>query len=790
MFKNYLLITLRNLYKNRIFALINILGLGLALSVCIVAYFNAMFDYGFDRDHENFHNIYRINSFRDMQGRDQEYGIVPAMLGLEIENDIPGIDRAARLFRSYSPVKVDRDNFNRHVSYVDPEFLDIFSFPLTHGSPTALQNLDNVLISQNLAHDLFGNEDPTGNIISIFNDENKEFAYTISGVFQDLPQNSSFRIDVLTHFDNFLHMWNIEEMDWKFMVRALFILVQDKGALPGIQEGLNQYIPVQNKAREDFLITGFTLVPLKDMGDNSREIWSSSLFPGLHPAAVLAPPVMAIMILLIAVFNFANTAIASAGKRLKEIGVRKVVGGVRKQLMVQFLIENFMICIFALFVGIALASFLVPAYSSLWEYMTLKMTFSEFWSFWIFIVLLLLVTGMLAGTYPALYISSFRPVAILQGQTKLGRAGTLSRILLGLQLMISVMAIVSGIIFAKNARYQETVDLGYDRDHLIVVPIQTDHFKSFQEAVTQNPRIISVAGTQEHMGFGNYTRVVEDERQQIEVGVMDIGPRYMETMGLRILDGRGFDPGRVDADRQGAIVVNRKLVEVFGWQNPVGKQITMSDTTILTIIGVVDDFYFAGLWIEIEPTIVRLTGDERYYNLVVRSEPDDLPEILDYLRTTWMDMFPNYPFTGMYQEDTLQEEKYINKSIMKVFMFLAVVATILSMIGLYTLISLNVLNRTKEIGIRKVLGAPVPVIIVLLSRLFLLILLFSAIIGCVGGYYISLMLLDSIWDHFLKMTADIFILALIFVFVTTILTIIGKVYLAAIQNPVESLRYE
>jgi ABC-type antimicrobial peptide transport system permease subunit len=790
MLKNYLLVTIRNLYKNRIFALINILGLGIALSVCIVAYFNAMFDYEFDRGHENFKQIYRVTSFRDMQGRAQEYGIVPAMLGLEMESDIPGVTKAARLFRSYTPVKLGQDIFNRHVSYVDPQFLDIFTFPLVSGHASAIQNPDMVLISEDLADDLFGSDDPTGKTISLFNDANKEFAYTVGGVFHDLPQNSSFRIDVLTHFDNFLQMWNIENVDWRLMVRALFIMVSDESDRSSIQGSLNQYVPAQNKAREDFLITGYNLVPLRAMGDNSRKIWSSSMFPGLHPAAVLAPPVMAIMILLIAVFNFANTAIASAGKRLKEIGIRKVVGGIRKQLMVQFLIENFIICFLALLVGIGLASFLVPAYSSLWEYMTIQLTFSEYWSFWLFIILLLMVTGMLAGTYPALYISSFKPVFILQGKTRLGSAGTFSRILLSLQLLISVLAIVSGIIFAKNARYQETVDLGYDRDHLIVVPVQTDHFQSFREAIIQNPKITSVAGTQEHIGFGNYTRPLKDERQQMEVGVMDVGPHYMETMGLRLLEGRGFDPARVDADRQGAIVINNEMVEAFGWSDPIGKQVTMSDTSRLRVIGIVHDFYFSGLWNEIEPTLIRLTPEERYFNMAVRSSPGDLPEVLDYLRSTWQDMFPNYPFEGLYQEDTLQEEKYINRSIMKVFLFLAVVATVLSMIGLYTLISLSVLNRKKEIGIRKVLGASVPRIILLVSKVFILILAIASVLGCIGGNYLSLMLLDSIWDHFLNITADIFILALLLVFVTAGLTMIGKVYYAAVQNPAESLRYE
>ena len=204
MFKNYLLVTFRNLLKNKIFTLINIVGLGIALSVCIVAFFNHMFNYEFDRFNENFNEIYRITSFRDMQGREQEYGIVPATLGLEVKKDIPGIERAARLMRTGSPVKIGDNIFPAQISYVDPEFLDIFTFTLINGDKKSITGQNNVLVRETMSKTLFGEEFPVGKTISIVNDQNKEFTYTVGAVFTDLPDNSSFRIDILTHFDNFL----------------------------------------------------------------------------------------------------------------------------------------------------------------------------------------------------------------------------------------------------------------------------------------------------------------------------------------------------------------------------------------------------------------------------------------------------------------------------------------------------------------------------------------------------------------------------------------------------------
>ncbi len=222
--------------------------------------------------------------------------------------------------------------------------------------------------------------------------------------------NSSFIIDVFTHIDNFLRMFNTNETDWKAFSNGMFIRVKNADRLQQIKDLLNKYNQVQNKARPDFVITGYNLVPLKDVGDNTREIWSNNLYPGMHPAAVIAPPIMAFLILLIASFNFANTTISTVGKRLKEIGLRKVLGGQRKQLMVQFLFENILVTLLALWVAIGLAIFLVPAYSSMWEFIDMKFSFTEYLNFWIFLLLLLVITAVLAGMYPALYISNCKEI--------------------------------------------------------------------------------------------------------------------------------------------------------------------------------------------------------------------------------------------------------------------------------------------------------------------------------------------------------------------------------------------
>lgn len=791
MFRNYILVTFRNLLKNKIFALINIAGLGIALAVCIVAFFNHMFNYEFDRFNENFNEIYRITSFRDMKGREQEYGIVPATLGLEVKKDIPGIERAARLMRTGSPVKIGDNVFPAQVSYVDPEFLDIFTFTLIKGDKKVITGQNNVLVSETMSKTLFGNEFPVGRTISIVNDQNKEFTFTVGGVFTDMPDNSSFRIDILTHFDNFLLMWNLNDADWKFMTTVLFVQIPNKSLIPSVSDGLKNYLPVQNEAREDFRINRFSLVPLKDVGDNTRNVWSSGLFPSLHPAALLAPSIMAIFILLIACLNFANTSIAIFSRRLKEIGLRKTFGGQRRQLIVQFMFETFIICFLALLAGIAISSVLVPAYSNLWAYMSIELTFSRYLFFWVFLVLLLLVTGFIAGVYPAIHVSSFSPVNIMKGGNLFRSSGNLSSALLTMQFAISVMALVMGIVFARNAEYQRTLDLGYDRDKVIVVPITIDLYTSFRNEIISNPKIISAEGTMNHLGWGNYRRPVKDADKQLEVDVMDIGPGYAETMGLRLKEGRFFDKTRVSADRDNnSIIVNQKLVKDFGWSEGTGKTITLYDTTTLRIIGVVEDFYMSGVWEAIEPAMLRLSGSDQFSVLVVRANPEDLPGVLDYISEKWMTQGTNQIFGGRLQEDLMQEEKDINGSILKVNLFLAIVATLLSLIGMFNLVSLDIIRRTKEVGIRKIQGAPVHLLMFLLSKKFLIILLISSVLGCAGGYYMSVALMDSIWDYFVKIGAEMLISSALIMIIATVLTLSYRIITAAMKNPVDSLRYE
>jgi hypothetical protein len=353
------------------------------------------------------------------------------------------------------------------------------------------------------------------------------------------------------------------------------------------------------------------------------------------------------------------------------------------------------------------------------------------------------------------------------------------------------MSLVMGVVFSKNAEYQRTLDLGYDRNKLIVVPVSPSVFTSLRNEILTNPKVISAGGTQNHIGWGSYRRPIKDMEKRLEVDVLDIGPLYAQTMGLRLLDGRFFDEARKDADRsENSIIVNRKFVEDLGWKEAVGKYVTLYDTTRLNIVGVVADFYTNGLWQKIEPTVLRLTRTDQYNTIAVRANAPDLPQVLDYIALKWKTLSVNSVFEGILQEDTLQDEKDINGSILKVNLFLAITATLLSLIGMFNMVSLDIIKRTKEIGIRKIQGAPISSLMFIMSRKFLVVLVIASVVGCTGGYYMSMMMLDSIWDYFVNITFGTLLFSASILLLATLLTITIKILKAALRNPVISLRYE
>jgi len=791
MFKNFLIISIRYLLKNFLFVGINILGLAVALALCITAYLNSKYDYDWDKTHANYEDIYKINITREIQDRHQEYGITPMALAPLLKQDLTSVEEITRYRNSYSPVKYGEKIFSKRIGYADPNFCDVFTVDITKGNKNALKEKGNILVSERLSNVYFGEEDPLGKVISIVNDKNQETTFIVAGIFKNLPFNCSFRFELLTQLENFEDMWEIEEGKWDSWVGATYLLIRDHDNIPQINEQLKKYIAIQNDIRKDWIITSFFTKSLKLTADD-REVWANWQRSSMHPAAVATPPIMAIFILIIAAFNFMNSSISFAGKRLKEIGLRKVFGGLRKHIIIQFLSENLVISFIAIIFGIYISGFIVPAYSRMWEGLELELNLMNNSTLILFILILWLFTALLAGAYPAFYISKFNPVKIFRDNLKLKNKNLFSRFLLGFQFLTSIMALVMGVIFAQNAVFQDNIDLGYEKENLIILSMHNNKdYKPFEQVVKANPKIEMYAGTNYHIGYGNYNRSIKYLDQQIETNIMHIGYDYLPAMKVKIKDGRGFILENQSGDfAENNVIVNEKFVKDFGFEDPVGKTIYMNDTLAMQIIGVSNDVYLYGAWAPVDPLIYRLAQEEDFGRIVIRTSPQNLSEVNDFLRKEWAELVPNYPYEGEYQEELLEEAKEVNNNIKIIFAFLAVCALFLSVIGLYTLVSLSVLNRTKEVGIRKVHGASVKKIMLIVTKPFSLLIIISTIIGSVAGYYMSMMLMGSIFAIHMNPNTISFTIPILVIVLTSIITIVWRVYKAAQQNPANSLRYE
>lgn len=791
MLKNFLIISLRYLSKNFLFVGINILGLAVALALCITAYLNNKYDSDWDKTHENYENIYKINITREIQDRQQEYGITPTSLAPLLREDLSGVEEVTRYFTTYSPVKYNDKIFNKRVGFADPDYFKVFTLELVQGDKNALKEKGNILISENIAGVYFGKEDPVGKVISVINDKGQESTFIVTGIFKNLPLNTSFRHELITNIGSYIDMWEVDEHGWNDWIAATYLLVRNPENIPVITEQLKKYIPIQNDAREDWKISSFIVKSIKEAADD-RDVWATWTRTSFHPAAVATPPIMAIFILIIAAFNFMNSAISFAGKRLKEIGLRKVFGGLRKHIVIQFLSENLVISFIAIILGIFFSGFLVPKYSSMWEYMDIELNFRNEPTLIVFILILWIFTALLAGAYPAFYISKFNPVKIFREKLKLKNKNILSRFLLGFQFFTSVLALVMGVIFAQNAIFQENIDLGYNKDNILVLSMHNNKdYKPFEQVVKSNPKVEMYAGTNYHIGYGNYNRSIKYLEQQVETNIMHIGHDYLNTMGVRIVDGRGFNIDTHAGDfSENNIIVNEKFVKDFGMEDPIGKTVYTNDTLALHIIGVSNDIYLYGAWAKINPLIYRISSEEDYNRIVIRASGDNLHEVNEMLKLEWAELVPNYPYEGFFQEELLDEAKQINRNIKVMFVFLAICALFLSAIGLYTLVSLSVLNRTKEIGIRKVHGASISKIMIIITKPFTWLILAALILGCVGASFLANILMGSIWAIHMNPDASSYIIPIVIIILTSVVTIIWRVYKAAMQNPANSLRYE
>jgi putative ABC transport system permease protein len=794
MIRSYLLITFRSMMKNKVFIITNVLGMGIAIAIGIVTYLAYQYDATFDAVHKNSESIYRISSEREFENTQTRFGFAPFPLGEIVNKTFNDVDRSSVYLSSYSNLKLQDDLFPAAITYVEPEFFEMFSFDFIAGSRENLTK-SSVFISETLAVRLFRSpQEALGKTVTqVYGTELKEIK--IAAVFREQPMNSSFYKrdgSAFMHLEDYHDEFNkVLPDDWNIS-STLFVQINEPGRLNSVHKQLQPFIANNNRVREDFQIAKLTLDPFTTLAHSDRNNNVQAITWAAPPiSAIIGSVIMSILILLIACFNLTNTAIAISSGRLKEIGIRKVMGSVRMQLILQFIGETTAICFLALIVGLALSDFMVEG----WNLMTannihLESNYLQTPGFLLFLIGVLLITGVLAGSYPAFYISKFKPISILKGKLKFGGTNYFTRTLLAFQFTISLMAIISAIAFFQNARYQRDYDLGFNvRGSVTARLIDKKEFDVYKNALESNPKILSIAGAKSSIFSNPLHEPVKYHSSQAEVDIIEVGENYLKTMGLKIIEGRDFIKDS-KTDQKESIIITEKMAELFKWDNALGKEIIWKDSVKFFVVGVVKNVYTRGLWREMEPMVIRYAAPEQYRQIIVNTQSENVAAVNAFMMKEWNKLFPNRMYDGQMLGSQVDQVTSLNRSITSGYAFLGLIALMLSATGLYSLLSLNIIKRMKEIGIRKIVGASVLNITRVVNTEFVVILIIASVLGSVAAYNWCNIIMGTIWKYHQAVNAWSFVAGIGLLFTVSFFTIARKLFSVAKMNPIDTLRDE
>lgn len=795
MFQNYLTIAFRVMSRNKMFIAINVVGMSVAIACVIVTWHTYDFNERFDATHKNAKTIYRVNSLHSFQNQITETAYVPLPLSSLIRQNVVDATNVTRYTPSDAVLRIDKELFNPRISYVDRSFTDLFTFDLIEGDINSLKDKRKLLISEIQAKAFFGNESAIGKPITQILSDNILIEYTIGGVFKQHRANSSFNDDIYASYENYLD-FNSEldrGMKWQQPV-TLFLQIDDASRLSTVQAQLKPFAEMNNSKREDFIIKDFVLDPFVGMAVRDVEVaregrWTRE---AVNFATISSSAAIAVLMLLVACFNLTNTAVSVYSTRLKEIGLRKVLGGLRSQLIFQFIGETMFICVLSLIVGMLMMEFfLMPAFNDLWPYMKLETNYLEQPELLTTMCVMVITVGLIAGSYPAFYISKFQPVSILKND-KLTVAGTniFNRILLTLQFAFATVTIVFGLAFAGNAQFQSDFDLGFDYTGVVYTKVENgNEFDVLRNALQGNSKILSIAGSKDHITSSAYTTAIKHDGKEMETDVLDVGDNYLETAGFSLIDGRDFQK-KSETDYKESVIITEKLATKMGWDKALGKEIIWKDSVKLYVIGVAKDTYASGLWAETKPLMIRYVAEDQYKHLIVSASPNDIVEVNEFIKEKWNNIFPNRLYQSRYMDENMVIAVQTNTNLIKTFGFLGVVSLILSVTGLYTLVSLNIIKKKKEIGVRKVFGASVMNITKMINKEFVIILIIASVIGSYLGALMSTFLMSSIFKYNQPIGVESVAMVVILLITISGLTIGFKVRAAARVNPVVTLRNE
>ena len=787
MFNSYLKIGFRNLSKNWGISFINIFGLALAIGCAITTFIFIDMMLHMDQFHSKKDRIYTLINHVKHESGTELWGINPILLAEDLQNNSAAVQKTMRMEYVSANVRHGDQVFAERISYTDPSFLELFDFKVARGSRDALKNKQSLLISHNYAEKYFGEEDPIGKTLSVKLSGNQMQSFIVEAVLEKYPSNSSFGFDLIVPMSNWFDIKGNEKPNWDFLTNATFIELAPDHHPSELDELLSEYVERHNKAASNWTIEKFEMLPLDQMSLRDFEI-KGSVASGGHPAGRIALSVIAIMLLVLACFNYMNIAVASAAKRLKEIAIRKVMGSDRRNIIYQFLTENFILCLMALFLGVMLSYyFFLPGFNTLFP-VSIPFSFSSFQTALLFFGGLLLLIGFASGSYPAFYISKFQPVTILKGNQKLGGKNWFSKILLTLQLVLAFMMVVGCFVFTDNAMQMNEKDWGYKANGVFSIKVSDpSHRQSLRQVAEANPNVEAYSEVVGHLGRTNWLTHVNVLDAQLKSYHYEGTPNYLETMNLRLVEGKFFDEDASYPSKHA--VINQKFAEKLGWDEPLDKKFT-HDSTDYYVIGVVENFYTKNFHDEISPAFFNIGKEENYSYFVFKTTEKQLFEVDDQIHEAWFEFAPNDPYSREFQRFTFDEFYRENNGNVKLIGTISAFAMILACLGLFGLLSFNLQRRMKEFGVRKVLGAGRFSIIKQANKEYIWIMLIAFLVGAPAGAALISQLLQVIYPEAHSFGATPFILSVVIIIVTVAATITGQILHATKVNPTEVLRSE
>ena len=788
LFSNYLKLGLRNIKRNLVTSSINIFGLAISIGISITTMIFVDLQYNMDQIHAKGDRIYQITNHVQQENDTELWSDSPILLGPALVKDFPEVEAFCRIEFGDANVRYGSNVFEEDLSFVDPSFLHIFDYPLLDGDRGALKNKTNVVISWDMAIKYFRDENPVGEELAFKFPNGKIKRFQVGAVLAPYPYNTLMKYEFLLPIDNFYDLNPEKTYGWEYMTDATIALMREGAKLSPSPDGFDQYKELQLGSDPEWKIASFEAIPWKDISLRGYDI-RGAITGGSHPAGRVALVIISGLLLGMACFNFMNIAIAASTKRLKEIALRKAMGGIRKQIVYQFLVENVLTCFFALVVGTFLAYFFfVPGFDMLIPPLNILFRTGEPITMVIFYFALLVVIGLLSGAYPAFYISKFQPVAIFRGSLKLGSSNVFSKVLLGFQMLLAFITIVGSLLFLNEGLYNKDRDWGYNYENTfsVLVP-DSQKLEQLKSIIENHSDVISVTTANGQIGGYMPTQNYEHLDKQFRMRSIRVSENYFETAGLRMKDGRVLSNSAFD--QKNAVVINETFAEYMEWSNPINERI-VHDSIQYTVIGVLEDFHYYDFYQPIEPVAFIGLGDRKPEFITVRTKPGAMLEVDAFMKAEWLNIAPYEAYERQFQEDVFKGYYQDNRANNAIVAVITICAMILACLGLYGLLSFNIQKKLKEFSIRKVLGASPKNIISIASKQYSWIVLIAFVLGAPLGILLMSNLIYSIFPDPLGLTPFPFVASFLLIVGTLSLTVAGQVMKAIRVNPSTNLRNE